>query len=120
MTARASIAAAALAVLVLANAPSFAQSGGSIEAKIPFDFAVGGRALGPADYIIDLAGTTEPNMLSIRAKDGSVKLMFDTEQIAEKRDPEMVELVFDTMGDTNYLVEVWGLTNSGRGVKNIV
>jgi len=28
--------------------------------------------------------------------------------------------VFDKIGDTTYLMEVWGVTDSGRGVKHTV
>jgi len=110
----------AFAALALAIPPSGAQSGGTIQAQIPFEFAVGGKLLPPGDYIFDLAGTTTPNVLVVRAKDGSTRVMFDTDQLSAKQDPETIALVFDDIGSRVYLTEVWGLENSGRGVKNMV
>jgi hypothetical protein len=46
--------------------------------------------------------------------------MLDTDQLPAKDDPEAVTLVFDKIGDKLYLMEVWGVGNSGRGVKHIV
>ncbi len=120
MTAKVIKTVVAFAALVLAIAPSGAQSGGTISAQIPFEFAVGGKLLPAGEYIFDLAGTTTPNVLTVRAQDGSTRVMFDTDQLPVKQDPESVALVFDKIGNTSYLMEVWGLENSGRGVKNIV
>ena len=120
MTAKAIKTVVAFAALALAIAPLRAQSGGTIEAQIPFEFTVGGKLLPPAEYIFDLAGTTTPNVLTIRAKDGSTRVMFDTDQLSAKQDPKTIALVFDDIGSRIYLMEVWGLENSGRGVKNMV
>ena len=109
-----------VAVLALSFAPSFAQTSGGIEAQIPFEFTIGGKTLPPADYIIDVAGSTSPAVLMLRAKDGSVRVMFDTDQLSEKRDPQTVTLVFDDLGSRIFLMEVWGVVDSGRSVKHIV
>jgi hypothetical protein len=120
MTIKALPVAVALAAVALGLAPAIAQTSGGVEAKIPFEFTIGGKTLPPADYIIDVAGSTSPAVLMIRAKDGSVRVMFDTDQLPEKRDPQTVTLVFDDLGSKVYLMEVWGVVDSGRSVKHIV
>ena len=103
--------------LALASTSAFAVA---IEAKIPFAFVIGDKTLPPNDYIFELAGDQQPNVLSVRAKDSGERSMFDTKQIPEKEDPKAFELVFDKFGDKTYLMEVWGVTDSGREVKHMV
>jgi hypothetical protein len=90
---------------------------GSIHADIPFEFVIGDSVLPPAGYIIDVAGGIGPSVLTIRTTESGERVMFDTNQIPDKADPKTIELVFDTIGDRTYLTEVWGVTDSGRAVK---
>jgi hypothetical protein len=110
----------ATVLFVLGLAPALAQSSGGIEVKIPFQFTVSGRAMRPAVYLIDIAGTTGPGVLRIRAKDGSLNITFDTVQLAKKSNPKGVALIFEKIGGKDYLMEVWGVENSGRGVKHFI
>lgn len=103
--------------LALASRSAFAAP---IEAKVPFEFVIGDKAFPPAEYIFELAGNQQPHVLSVRAKDTGERSMFDTQQIPEKEDPKAFELVFDKFGDKTYLMEVWGVTDSGREVKHMV
>jgi hypothetical protein len=112
-----SSAVATLSLVVLASTRALGISG-SIQAEIPFAFVVGDAVLPPAGYIIDIAGGTGPSVLSIRTMESGHRVMFDTLQIPEKANPRSLELVFDTVGDTTYLTEVWGVTDSGRAVKH--
>ena len=112
------LATAALA-LALGGTPALAFSG-SIQARIPFPFIVGDVVLPAAVYIIDVAGDTSPNALTIRNAEDGHRVMFDTSQIQEKNDPKTLGLVFDAVGDKTYLTEVWGVTASGREVKRLV
>ena len=105
--------------LVLGTTQTFAVSG-SIQTEVPFNFVIGDRVLPPARYIVDIASGTEPGVLRIRKMESGEPLMFDTNQLPEKADPKMVELVFDTVGDKTYLTEVWGVSDSGRTVKHLV
>jgi hypothetical protein len=111
--------AVALALLTLALGSTYAL-GSPIEANIPFEFTIVDKTFPPADYIFEVAGSNQPSVLGMRAKDGTERTMFDTEQMPEKEDPKVVDLVFDKMGDKTYLMEVWGLTDSGRAVKHTV
>ena len=112
---------AVVLVALSAFAPyAAAQGHGTIEANIPFQFAISDRTLAPGDYMIDVAGTTGPSVLVLRAKNSGERIMLDTDQLPAKDDPKAVSLVFDRVGDKLYLMEVWGVENSGRGVKHIV
>lgn len=111
--------ATAVLALALGGTPALAFSG-SIQARVPFPFVVGDVALPAADYIIDVAGDTSPNVLAIRDAETGHRVMFDTSQIPEKNDPKTMGLVFDTVGDKTFLTEVWGVTASGREVKRLV
>ena len=92
----------------------------SIEANVPFEFLVGDKLLPPADYIIETASGSEPSVLSIKEKKSGERTMVDTEEISTKEDPRAIGLIFDKVGDKVYLMEVWGVTDSGRGVKHLV
>src|SRR5262245_32910569 len=109
----------ALWLLSLATTPSFAISG-TIEAKIPFEFTIGDKILPGADYIFEVASTTGASVLTIRSKETGERVMFDSDQLPEKADPKRVELVFDRIRDKVFLMEVWGVVDSGRGVKHMV
>jgi hypothetical protein len=105
--------------LVLGSTHAFNMAG-SIQADIPFAFVIGDKVLPPATYIIDVASVTGPGVLTIRKTETGERVMFDTEQMPEKADPKMVELVFDTVGDKTYLTEVWGVVDSGRASRQHV
>lgn len=109
---------AAIAALTLGT-QAFAVSG-SIQAQVPFEFVIGDKVLPPASYIIEIAGSTGPSVLTIRTMATAERVMFDTNQVPEKDDPKMLGLVFDTVGNKTYLTEVWGVTDSGRSVKHLV
>ena len=95
-------------------------SAAPIQTTVPFEFVIGDRVLPPADYIVETASSSEPSVLMIRAVEGGDRVMFDTNQMPEKTDPKMIQLVFHTIGNKTYLTEVWGLTDSGREVKHTV
>lgn len=109
-----------LVAFALASTPSLAGTDGAIEADIPFEFQVADRVLPPGSYIVDLASGGGASVLMIRAKDGDMRVMFDTDQMTQKEDPKAIELVFDHVGGKVYLMEVWGLVASGREVKHTV
>src|SRR5262245_30609558 len=108
-----------VAFLGLALGTTSAMSA-SIEAKIPFEFLIGDKTLPPAAYVVETASDIGASVLRIRAKDTGERTMFDTDQMPEKDDPKAIELVFEKQGDKVYLMEVWGVVDSGRGVKHIV
>ena len=108
-----------VAILGSMLAGSYAKAD-SLEAQIPFEFVIGDKVLSPGAYIIDVAGETGPSVLTIRTKESGERVMFDTIQISQKDDPDMLGLVFDTLGNKTYLTEVWGVVNTGREVKHMV
>jgi len=120
MTKRAVPWAVVLVSLFLGAPHALAQGYGEVEANIPFQFMVGDRVLAPGDYIVDVAGDTGPSVLILRAKNSGERIMLDTDQLPGREDPKAVSLIFDKIGDKLYLMEVWGVENSGRGVKHIV
>jgi hypothetical protein len=104
-------------LLALGGAEALAQEGG-IETKIPFEFTANGTVLPAGDYIVDLASTDEPFVLTIRSRDARAHAFFDTNEMPARDDPGIVELVFDEFGDKLYLSEVWGVEDTGREVRN--
>jgi len=110
----------AIAAFVFGLTPSWASVQGSIEANVPFEFVVGEKVFPPADYIFDVASTGGPSVVTIRSKESGERVMFDTDQIEEKADPKALGLVFDKIRDRLYLMEVWGVVDTGRAVKHIV
>jgi hypothetical protein len=91
-----------------------------IQTTVPFEFVIGDKVLPPAAYIVETTSSTQPSVLTIRRMGDADRVMFDTNQMPEKADPKMIQLVFDTIGNKTYLTEVWGVTDSGREVKHVV
>ena len=99
---------------VVANAQIDSLS--TVQANVPFAFAVGNTTLPAGKYEIKMLDDNEPNVLEIISANGHPRVVFETENAA-KRDDQTArksELVFDKVGDQYFLVQVWvDVTRSG-------
>ena len=110
---------AAIAVAFLFGLPCRAWNFGTpVETSVSFEFTVNGTPFAPGVYIIDKATTGNGSVLSIRPKNTSSIMMFDTDELPWRRDSSTVQLVFTKHGGKYYLSEVWGLEANGRKVRN--
>ena len=90
------------------------QSGRVLVADIPFDFAVGDKALPSGAYTVK-AITAGNEALMIRNKDSQSAAMRLTNQINAPKLPAQAKLVFHRYGERYFLSEVWtGEDNTGR------
>lgn len=79
----------------------------AIEANIPHAFIVRDTTLPAGKYTIKVADQGNPNVLEIRSADGRTSVLFDTEIKQANRTPGKSELVFNQMGDTSFLSQVF-------------
>jgi hypothetical protein len=94
--------AAALMVAALCTAsPAAAQE---LQAKVPFDFAIGAAVLPAGDYTIEEAA--EPALLAIRARDGKASAFVLTTPDRPVQGPSTPELVFVRVGDAYRLESI--------------
>jgi hypothetical protein len=90
-----------------------------IQANVAFAFVVGNTTLPAGKYEISRLDDTNPNTLELRSANGRTSVVFETED-AQTRDDQAAsktELVFDKVGDREFLSQIWvaGI-NSGRAV----
>ena len=91
---------------VAANAQ--VESDVTIEANIPHPFVVEKTTLPAGKYTIRLADPyNDLNTMEIRGADGHTSVFFETEDDAPRKAPTKNELVFDKVGDTYFLSEVF-------------
>jgi hypothetical protein len=102
--------------VILAAPPSHAQSGGTLVAKIPFEFIVGNTRLPAGDYIIDnYYAWGRP--LRIQSTDGRAGAFGTlTSPLRTNARLEKSKLVFRQYGDHYFLAEVWA-AGSDEGCK---
>lgn len=100
--------------VALASPLAHAQLIGEIKANIPFKFTVGKTTLSAGSYVVRVLDITEPNELVIAQDDGKVEVMFSTIDAQTKQPIKEPELVFNKIGDREFLSEVWP-DQSGSG-----
>jgi hypothetical protein len=100
------IATAFLAFASLLTAGNASAQDSTVQANIPFSFAVRNLVFPPGTYIVSSASSANPNMLLIRNRD-HVKLA--TLLLANAGDPRYAgdgKLVFDRYGDDYFLTQI--------------
>jgi len=98
---------AGLAATLTANAQM--RSDATIRANIPYAFVVNNTTLPAGTYVItvdDLYGA-DTSVLEIRSANGKTADLFDTDAITGPRLAPQTELVFDKIGDTYFLSQVF-------------
>ena len=80
----------------------------TVEANVSHPFVVEKTTLPAGKYIIRAADSEgNPSVMEIRSADGHTSVMFDTESAQPSRTPSQSELVFNKLGDTYFLSEVF-------------
>jgi uncharacterized DUF497 family protein len=81
----------------------------TVEANIPHPFVVEKTTLPAGRYMIKLADThdNDLNTMEIRSVSGHTAVFFETEDEKAKENPSKTELVFNKVGDTYFLSEVF-------------
>lgn len=79
----------------------------TVEANIPHPFVVEKTTLPAGKYTIRVADPADLKVLEIRSADGHTAVLFDTEGAQPGQLPGKSELVFDKVGDTYFLSQVF-------------
>lgn len=94
-------------------------NGTSIKVSVPTAFTLKDESFDAGVYTIERTPTTadSPSLLVIRGENG-VSMIFDTMTARSNRDAGSTQLIFDTVGDTNYLT---GIAVKGQsGITEII
>lgn len=83
------------------------DSDATIEANIPYAFVVKDTTLPAGKYTIKVADETNPSVLEIRSANRHTAVLFETENTQVNRTMRKSELVFDKIGDTYFLSQVF-------------
>jgi hypothetical protein len=83
------------------------ESDTPIEANIPHAFVVRDTTLPAGKYTVKVADDISLNLLEIRSADGHTAVFFETEDMQPRQMPGKTELVFNKVGDTYFLSEVF-------------
>ena len=79
----------------------------TIEANITHDFIVGTTTLPAGKYEIKSLYETDPNSFEIRSANGHAVAVFETHSAQANRTPRKTELVFNKLGDSYFLSQIW-------------
>lgn len=84
------------------------QSDATVKANIPHSFVVNNTTLPPGSYTIKVADDySNLNVLEIRSADGKMNVLVDTEPVNLPRVMSRSELVFERIGDTYFLSQIF-------------
>jgi len=100
--------------MALASPMAHAQLIGELKANIPFKFTAGKTTMPAGSYTIRVLDITDPNELVIAKDDGVVEAVVSTLYAQAKEPIKQSELVFNKIGDREFLSEVWP-DQSGSG-----
>lgn len=98
---------ASASALVLTATAAQAQITGAIDANIPFAFIAGSTKLPAGSYAIRVLDIEDPHVLTIADKGGKVEAFVTTEGAQTRQLPGKTELVFDKVGDREFLSQIW-------------
>jgi hypothetical protein len=79
----------------------------TIRTNVPYSFVVGDTTLPAGLYTIRYAGYEDLNVLEIRSVTSKTAVFFDTEPVSVKNARGTTELVFNKIGDTYFLSQVF-------------
>jgi hypothetical protein len=97
---------------VAANAQ--VESDATVEANIPHSFVVEKTTLPAGKYTISAADPHDnPSVMEIRSADGRTAVFFETDGAIPRQTPAKTELVFDKVGDTYFLSEIFVAGENG-------
>jgi hypothetical protein len=83
------------------------ESDVTVKANIPQAFVVNDTTLPAGKYTIRVVEDTALDVLEIRSEDGRTTVLFNTDSAEPKQMPNKTELVFDKVGDTYFLSQIF-------------
>jgi len=89
------------------NASAQIESDVTVKANIPQTFVVNDTTLPAGKYTIRVVEDTALDVLEIRSEDGRTAVLFNTDSAEPKQMPNKSELVFDKVGDTYFLSQIF-------------
>ena len=98
----------ALLVIMLVGAVNAVAQTISLEAKIPFDFVIGGKTLPAGDYSIYSTGLNAPQLILFRNARAGASAIASTGPVEPKTGRGTNKLVFHRYGDKYFLSLIWG------------
>src|SRR6058998_3601664 len=90
----------------MAASSLYAQSDGQLVAKVPFDFAIGGKTFSAGDYEVRTVLNHQGSLL-IRTADGRSSSFALTHSVQSLDVQEQAKLVFQRHGDHYFLAQIW-------------
>ena len=108
---------AGLAATLTANAQI--RSDATIRANIPYAFVVNNTTLPAGTYVITVSDPygSDTSVLEIRSANSKTAVLFDTDPITGPRLAPQTELVFEKIGDTYFLSQVFLQGDEGSQVR---
>jgi hypothetical protein len=95
-----------LGAVLLVAGPLFAQTRIEVKAHVPFAFMAGKEDLPAGDYTFVLDYENTPMVVAIQSKDGRSRDVMLAETVGEARVAKESKLVFEKIGDQDYLSQV--------------
>ena len=95
------------------------RSDAAIRANIPYAFVVNNTTLPAGTYVITVSDPygSDTSVLEIRSANGKTAVLFDTDPITGPRLAPQTELVFEKIGDTYFLSQVFLQGDEGSQVR---
>ncbi len=95
-----------LGAVLLVAGPLFAQTGIEVKAHVPFAFVAGKESLPAGEYTFVFDYENTPMVVAIQSADGKSHDVMLAEIAGEHRVAKESKLVFEKIGDQNYLSQV--------------
>lgn len=94
-----------LSLLLMAGS-AIAQTS-NVRANVPFNFTVGSKALPAGTYDIEGLSSSGANMLLVKARDGSGRMIVGSNAAESVNGANKTKLVFNRYRDQYFLSEIW-------------
>lgn len=98
---------ASASALALTAVAAQAQIEHSVGANVPFAFTAGSAKLPAGSYSIRVLDVEDPHVLAIADKSGKMEVLVTTQAARADQAPSKTELVFDKVGDREFLSQIW-------------
>ncbi len=96
-----------LFLMVVSSVPASAQIENYLECKIPFPFTAVGTRLPAGTYTIAVVDISVPSELELHSADDKIGVFLETNNAKANGLPKISELVFDRIGQRDFLREIW-------------
>jgi hypothetical protein len=96
-------------LLMMGGATAYAQVTGEVVATVPFAFTVENTTLPAGTYVISSPVASDASLIEIHQENGVLSVLALTESVdpAQQASVPKTELVFDRIGDRDFLRQVW-------------